>query len=284
MKKGPLKKEWKALTQKEFRYLQKNREKEDFFLNKKLKGYVPDTLREKLDLAFYKGFQLVFEKGTPVIEKTYSKEKKEDAHKIGEYALRLRPNRKNLRAFSRRSRLSNTKNLAISLGEGIATGLPGIGLPDIPLFIGVILKSVYEIALSYGFTYDSDKERLFILKLIETALLKGDELEAANAEIDRLIKTQNADSADPAGISSKELESAIRSTANRLSHELLYLKFLQGIPIAGVIGGLSDAVYLKKITAYASLKYYRRFLSAKDNNSEEENPDSSCPYSQKNDL
>jgi len=38
------------------------------------------------------------------------------------------------------------------------------------------------------------------------------------------------------------------------------MKFLQGIPIAGVIGGMYDAVYMKKITDYAEMKYKRRFL------------------------
>ena len=119
----------------------------------------------------------------------------------------------------------------------------------------MILKSIYEIALSYGFSYDTDGERLFILRLIRTSLLKGPELEAENDAIDRLIKE-----GVPPECGSEELSRAIRSASDTLSQELLYLKFLQGIPIAGVIGGLSDAVYLKKITAYASLKYYRRFL------------------------
>ena len=104
------------------------------------------------------------------------------------HALKRSESRKNLRAFSRRSRLANTRNLAISLGEGIATGLPGIGLPDIPLFIGMILKSIYEIALSYGFSYDTDGERIFILRLIRTSLLKGPELETETDAVNRLIQ------------------------------------------------------------------------------------------------
>lgn len=261
MKKNPWEKEWNALTRREARYLKSNSEKQDFILNRKLEEHVPDKLREKLDLAFYKGFHLVFEKGTGIIEKTYSKEKKAEAHQVDSHALKRSESRKNLRAFSRRSRLANTRNLAISLGEGIATRLPGIGLPDIPLFIGMILKSIYEIALSYGFSYDTDGERIFILRLIRTSLLKGPELETENDAVNRLIQ-----GGIPGGCAQDELSDAIRSASDTLSQELIYLKFLQGIPIAGVIGGLSDAVYLKKITAYASLKYYRRFLEEKRSN------------------
>lgn len=37
----------------------------------------------------------------------------------------------------------------------------------------------------------------------------------------------------------------IERTAAGLSKELLYMKFLQGIPIVGVVGGAYDVVYLK---------------------------------------
>ena len=55
----------------------------------------------------------------------------------------------------------------------------------------------------------------------------------------------------------------IKLTAQALSKELLYMKFLQGIPIAGIIGGAYDAVYMKRITEYAAVKYKKRFLMAK---------------------
>ena len=45
-----------------------------------------------------------------------------------------------------------------------------------------------------------------------------------------------------------------------MSKELLYMKFLQGIPVVGAVGGAYDVVYLKQITEYANLKYERRFL------------------------
>ena len=38
------------------------------------------------------------------------------------------------------------------------------------------------------------------------------------------------------------------------------MKFLQGIPIVGVVGGAADAVYMKQILEYANIKYKHRFL------------------------
>ena len=62
----------------------------------------------------------------------------------------------------------------------------------------------------------------------------------------------------------QDVQEQIVKTAETLSEALLYMKFLQGIPIVGIAGGLSDTVYLKKITDYADLKYKRRFLKAKE--------------------
>ena len=56
-------------------------------------------------------------------------------------------------------------------------------------------------------------------------------------------------------------EGQIRSAAAGLSKELLYVKFLQGTAVVGVIGGVYDVIYMKKITEYAELKYRRRFYN-----------------------
>ena len=45
-----------------------------------------------------------------------------------------------------------------------------------------------------------------------------------------------------------------------LAHALLLMKFLQKIPVVGVIGGASDFIYMERISDYAVLKYQRRFL------------------------
>ena len=57
-----------------------------------------------------------------------------------------------------------------------------------------------------------------------------------------------------------EREAQIALSSASLSAELLYMKFLQTIPIVGVVGGAFNAVYMKKILKYAKLKYHRRFL------------------------
>ena len=58
-------------------------------------------------------------------------------------------------------------------------------------------------------------------------------------------------------------EVQIKLTSAMLSKELLYMKFLQGVPVVGAVGGAYDVVYLKQITEYANMKYKRRFLTKK---------------------
>ena len=230
-KQNPVEKEWAAVVKAEERFLRHAMPARTAGWQEKITRYVPQKLEATLHTAFYKAFELIFDKGTPVIEKTCQKEKKEQNYKINAYAAEVRDTRHALRAFGREAGASRNLNLAVSAVEGVGMGFFGLGLPDIPLFLGVLLKSIYEVALSYGYTYDTQEEQIFILKLIETALSHGEQLAQNNME--------------------------------------LYLKFVQGLPVVGMVGGVSDMVYQKRISDYAAVKYKRRFLETKRKTGEE---------------
>lgn len=253
-------KEWSNLVKAERAYLTKALPMREVQWQKKIDKYVPDKLENTLNKAFYKAFALIFEKGTAVIEKTYNKEKKEQDFKINKYAANLKNSAKSVRVFGKKAKTGQVVNTAISAVEGIGMGVLGMGIPDIPLFLSVILKSIYELALDYGFSYDTEEEQLFILKLIETALLHENELLRGNASIDEWIAGE--------GSFDFEKKGQIEKTSNVLSSELLYLKFVQGMPVVGMLGGVSDVLYQKKITDYAALKYKRRFLEKVKNEME----------------
>lgn len=246
-----LEKEWASLLKSEARFLERQKEKEPSIFNRKLDAVVPEKLKGTLNAAFYKAFQLVFEKGDAVIGKTWRRDEGEYQQKLNAYAVDLKENRKNLKAFTRQAEAAKAKNLLISGVEGIGTGAFGIGIPDIPLFTGVILKSLYEIAVSYGYSYEPEAEQVFLLEIIKASLERGEEIRVDNERINRWIE----------GTGKLEgKEALIRKTADRLAGELLYMKFVQGLPIVGIAGGISDCVYLKRIADYAQMKYRRRFL------------------------
>lgn len=269
------KKEWAALEKKERHYIRKQKEEKESVLQRKIAEKIPDKLESALNTAFRKAFELVFEKGTGVIEKTYDKAGHEQSFQVNAYAAALRKNRKSVKAFSKQAGVSRTKNLLISGVEGVGLGVLGIGIPDIPLFTAVILKSIYEIALSYGFSYETEEEQRFILKMIEAAFLHGERFERENMELNVWMEQkerncmkdakwmkdvgdmENLDGTQEKGCGRKE---QISRTSGVLAEALLYMKFIQGIPVAGIAGGLADTIYLKKITDYVDLKYKRRFM------------------------
>ena len=126
----------------------------------------------------------------------------------------------------------------------------------------MVLKSVYEIALSYGYDYQTDEEKVFILKVIEVSMYAEEEFVEANDELNELIDQIVADGDTLDGYE-VDKEAQIKMTARALSREMLYTKFLQGQLIIGIAGGIFDPVYVNRISTYAVLKYRRRFLRNK---------------------
>ena len=253
MNQRQLEKEWIKIIKAEGKYIDANLHKKEAGWQKKIDRFVPEKLSDTMNTAFCKAFEMIFEKGTGILEKVYNKEKREKEHAVDAYAAETLNSRRSMKVFGKKAKSSKNVNNLISAVEGIGMGAVGAGLPDIPVFISVLLKSIYEIATIYGFSYDSESEQIFILKLIETALSHESELLEGNAELNSWLKSPEA-----FDISKGE---QIKKTSLALSNELLYLKFVQGAPIIGMAGGISDVIYQKKITDYAELKYRRRFLT-----------------------
>lgn len=253
----PLQKEWDKLEKQEAALMAKKSEKQQSRLNSLLAEKVPPSLQRTLDSAFNKAFHTVFTKGTGIIEKTYNKEKAQETAFINNtLAAKAKPSRKALKRVKADAGKSANINLAVSTAAGVGLGALGIGIPDIVLFVGLVLKNMYQIATSYGIDYNTDKERKFILLVIQGALTYGPQQQKTDAQIDFFIEH---------GYFGQEFstEQCITDCSACLSTELLYMKFLQGIPIVGAIGGAYDFVYMKQINEYAKIKYHKRFLSEK---------------------
>lgn len=265
--KSPLDKEWNSFLKREERLLKKYEKQKEPFLDRKLKALVPETVSEKLEAAFYKAFQIILENGTDIIEKTYPKQKLEDEYKVREYRHKLQATRKNLKAGSKTAGMQTMVNVAGAGVEGAALGFLGIGLPDIPLFLGVIFRSLYTLSINYGIDYKKKEEQELLLELIAVSLNREGNFREQDAALNRQLYTLSQISKK---VSENALERAstieeplVRKAAAALSGELLFMKFLQGVPIAGVLGGLYDGIYLKKISEYAAIKMERRYLLSK---------------------
>ena len=216
---------------------------------------VPKKVYDNLEKAFCKAFEIIFEKGTGIIEKTYSREAIQEDHEIQAFAFQIKADRKSLKKLRREAKTVNMRNMAITSAEGLGLGALGIGLPDIVIFVGVLLKGLYEVALHYGFDYDSEEERYFILKTMETAMQKGDNWEKCNQEVDRFIKEGRKEGEKP-----KSMGSQAADTAKAFAVDMVLLKFIQGLPVVGMVGGAGNPVYYNKVMKYAELKYRKRYL------------------------
>ncbi len=246
-------KELKSLIAKEYRLLAKRRNKKESAINKLLADKIPEKLQGTINAAFSKAFSLIFDKGTPIIEMTYKKDELEKDFQIDLYSARIRGTKKSLKKLSNKADIAGGINLAVSGAAGISMGLLGMGLPDIPVFTATILRCVYEIAIHYGFGYETEEEKYFILLLIEGSVSYGSHLDTVNKRIDDFIRNPEL----PANYRRNQ---QIQNTSNMLSTELLYMKFLQGVPIVGVVGGAFDIKYMNSISLYSRMKYKKRFL------------------------
>lgn len=249
--KSPFEKEYKSLLKKEIKYLKKQSVQKDNLVNKNVKDKVPENLEKTLDTAFEKAFILVFNKGTKLIEKTYNKEKVKEKHITNKETLNQRSSKKNIKNYLKTPNSSNMKNILFTGISSTTLGVLGIGLPDIPLFISLIIKNLQEISLSYGFEYKEEKEKIFMLMIVEGAL-SHDDIYDVNSKINQFVDGKYTISFDE----------QIQKSATKLSMELLYLKFLQGIPIIGSVSGFYDSKYMKQISDFAKLKYQQRFLKS----------------------
>ncbi|MBS4535088.1 EcsC family protein [Clostridium sp. D2Q-14] len=263
--KKELNKQFKRLKRRENRILNKReskllKSKVDPVMDK-IQSKIPDKLKITLETVFLKGFQLVFEKGTGYIEKTYDKDKIKLEHDLNNYRIDKEKGKKYFKKLDKQANRSKMMNSSLSILEGGVLGLLGIGLPDIPLFISVIMKNMYEIALSYGYTYESKEEKAYILLIISGAMVKYDRKSEFSKQIDKL-----ANDIDSGTHTEIDLEEQMKITAKILSEAMLTAKFIQGIPIAGAVGGIVNYNIIRKIGKYASLKYKKRYIFKKSRN------------------
>ena len=219
-----------------------------------LESRIPEKVYAGLESAFCKGFGVLFDQGRVIIEKGYNKEDLQADHAIRDFAVQLKGGRKELKQMHRSAKQADLVNMAVTTVEGIGLGALGIGMPDIVLFLGNLLKGVYETALNYGFDYESRQEQLLILKMMQAALSNGESWAQRNAEVDEMLALETV------GITDDVFKRQVKDTASAFAMDMLLLKFIQGLPIVGIIGGAANPVYYSKVMKYVQLKYRKRYL------------------------
>lgn len=219
-----------------------------------LEKKVPEKVYAGLNSAFAKGFSLVFQHGRKIIEKTYKKDSIAQTHTAISDGFQNSGKRKELKQLHKSAGKANTVNIAMTTAEGIGLGALGIGMPDIVLFLSTVLRGIYETALHYGFDYESRFEQMLILKMMSASLSTGEDWFRRNKEINDWILKGGRE------ITEEEFQLQIRDTAAVFAVDMLLLKFIQGLPVVGLLGGAANPVYYQKIMQFVQLKYKRRYL------------------------
>lgn len=219
----------------------------------KIEAKIPKGVSSTLKGSFSKAFGIIFNRGVGIIEKSYDKSGIAADFDVQNYAVDKKGSRKELKRLKRSAQKSDFLNMSITTVEGVGLGALGIGLPDIVIFIGMILKGVYETALRYGYDYDSLREKYFILTMMKTALSKGEDWDRFNSEVDSMLSF-------PCEVSEDDVKNEIENTSGVFATDMIVLKFIQGLPIVGIVGGIFNPIYYGKVLNYVRLKYHKRYL------------------------
>lgn len=252
-KPAPLEREWIRLIKKEAAMEQAAYKAIPAKWKEELEAKVPERVLTGLQSAFCKGFSMVFRRGTKLLEKTYRAEDLRRAYHRFDQTVMATGKRRDLRQLRRSGQTARWSNLAVTTVEGVGLGALGIGMPDIVIFLSVLLRGIYETALRFGFSYDTPREQLLILRMMEAALSRGEDRLRSETEVERLLRTGQIPTED-------QLQAQLRRTADVFAVELLLVKFVQGLPVVGVLGGAANPVYYNKVLQYVQLKYHKRYL------------------------
>ena len=219
-----------------------------------LEKKIPEKVYAGLESAFCTGFSLVFQQGRKIIELTYKKEELQRSHALRDWKVKTAASRRDLSQMKKSAQKSDTLNMAATTAEGVALGVLGVGLPDIVLFLTTLLKGIYETAIHYGFGYESKQEQYLILRMMEASLKTGRDWVRCNEKVDALLADMDIE------VEEEVFRHQLQKTASAFAVDMLLLKFIQGTPIIGILGGAANPVYYNKVMKYVQMKYRKRYL------------------------
>lgn len=238
--------------------LLKKQSRQTHRIQEKIYDKVPEKVVSALNQAFLLAFENIFVKGMPLIEQTFNKKSLEIEHLSKNHHVKQSLTGQGIDRIKEGNLLRNRKNKFFSTTEGMVLGVLGIGIPDVPIFISTLLRSLYQTAMTYGFAYETQSERIYLLRLIRVAMTENEGVFYQNRQLDAL-----GEQLDDGEIPVLNLEEEIRLTAETLSMAMLVAKFIMTFPVVGVVGGLYNPKTLHRIDQFAALKYEKRYLQKK---------------------
>ncbi len=221
----------------------------------KVEEKIPEKLEETLNAAFTTAFKMVFQEGKALIKKTYDKEKLKNEYVEKRVEVQTKGDRSLLKRLRQPSEKRYVKSLGVATTEGVGLGLLGIGLPDIPILIGNMIRTCTVSAQAHGLDTDRLDEQVYMLRLIRLLAMPVEERGEENTRLDVL-----GEDIDAGAAKSFDLEAEMQTTSERLAMTMLFSRFVMGLPIVGVAGGLYNPVIVSQLHQLAEIKYEKRLL------------------------
>ncbi|MGK9251989.1 MULTISPECIES: EcsC family protein [Paenibacillus] len=145
--------------------------------------------------------------------------------------------------------------------QGATTGIGGIFTlaVDIPAVLGLSLKAIQEIGLSYGFDPTLKEERIFTVKVMQFA---SSDIVGKRAILEEI--NQQASAGEEAAQAAISRIQGWREVISVYRDNWGWKKLLQAIPVAGIFfGAYTNRGMLKDVTEAAEMLYRKRRILAR---------------------
>ena len=249
-----LKEELKFIENKHSRFMKK----EKSFFNSFIEYKTPEKVQITTEAIFQSAFEFIFEEGVDIIEKTYSKYKLQNEYENNKKEFNLKKTEKTLKKFDKSVKNSNSISAFLTGIKSTALGTFGVGMPDIPIFVAEIIRVVYSTALKYGYSYENENEKIFILSVIAFGLCETSQKQKYSDMCDDIAKS--IETVENISITLKDME---YETSQILSKSICGLKLIQGVMVAGILSSAGNISIINNVSKSAYLKYKKRFIMYK---------------------
>lgn len=159
------------------------------------------------------------------------------------------------------------ERMKLATVQGASTGIGGIFtlVVDIPVILGIALKTLQEIAIIHGYDPDEKQERVFIVKCLQFASADIVGKEAILKELSQ--KSEKRDSSESMISQLKGWQEVFFTYRDQFG----WKKLFQMVPIAGMIfGAFSNKAMIEDVSQAGIMLYRKRRIYEKLQNIEEQ--------------
>lgn len=166
------------------------------------------------------------------------------------------------------SYITSRKNIAMA--QGATTGVGGFFTLsiDIPILLGLSLKTLQEIAMCYGFDPKDKKERIFIVKCMQFA---SSDIVGKKAILDELSTYNNSSTTQDKKHQAMSQLQGWREVVTTYRDNFGWKKLFQMVPVVGMVfGAFINKSTIEEVANVGMMLYQKRRIIEKLSNIERE--------------